>query len=88
MYRLPEHYQLAPLELAATQLPATQGRAPAAVDVGKLQMVESVLEHILQERGLRLRPEQRGQVVAFLYDYIARGGSCETMAQALDALVA
>ncbi|KJV26889.1 hypothetical protein VI06_16085 [Aquitalea magnusonii] len=77
-----------PLVAAARQLSATQGAAPAAVDVAMLQMVESVLESILQERGLKLRPDQRGQVVAFLYDYIARGGSRETMTQALDALVA
>ncbi|WP_199052914.1 hypothetical protein [Aquitalea sp. ASV15] len=88
VYRLPEQYQVEPLVAAARQLSATQGAAPAVVDVAKLQMVESVLEHILQVRGLKLRPDQRGQVVAFLYDYIARGGSRETMTQALDALVA
>ena len=88
VYRLPEQYQVEPLVAVARQLSATQGAVPAAVDVAKLQMVEAVLESILQERGLKLRPDRRGQVVAFLYDYIARGGSRETMSQALDALVA
>ena len=85
VYRLPEQYLAEP---AACRVPAAAEGIPTTLDLGKLQLVESVLDRMLQERGLVLHSDRRGMVVAFLYDYVARGGSYDTMTQALDALVA
>ena len=58
------------------------------VDLEMLQMVETVLDEVLEARGLRIKSERRGAVVAFLYDYAVKGGTKEGMLKALQALVA
>lgn len=58
------------------------------VDLDTLQLVETVLDEVLQARGLRIKSERRGAVVAFLYDYAVKGGTKEGMLKALQALVA
>ncbi|MCW3478808.1 DNA-binding protein [Neisseriaceae bacterium JH1-16] len=40
------------------------------VNLEMLQLVETTLEEWLQEKGLRLKPERRGAVLAVLYDYV------------------
>lgn len=91
-------------EIPARYLPQTEGEEVASgtvdkvigtivagtsqVDLDTLQLVETVLDEVLQARGLRIKPERRGAVVAFLYDYAVKGGTKEGMLKALQALVA
>ncbi|MCW3479703.1 hypothetical protein OL229_09030 [Neisseriaceae bacterium JH1-16] len=60
----------------------------AQIDLEMLQLVEATLEEWLQSRGLRLKPDRRGAIVAVLYDYLAKGASQEDMVRMLKAMAA
>jgi len=89
VYQLPEKY----LNNAALTIPSTgEARsaqpAPAMLDIEKLQMVETVLDRVLRQKGLALQSDKRGSVVACMYDYAVRGGEVEAIETLLTALVA
>jgi hypothetical protein len=93
VYRLPARYQDGqPPEPSgedkrqAPHAAVADGRPRIELDL--LQMVETVLDEVLQQHDLKLKPERRGAVVAFLYDYASRGGGKDGMRMALQALVA
>lgn len=57
----------------------------AGVDLETLQMVDAILEETLQKRGLRLKPERRAAVLAFLYDFIVnKNGSKDEIQKLFD----
>ncbi|KUM02919.1 hypothetical protein Cv017_22630 [Chromobacterium subtsugae] len=101
MYRLPEHYlvkadagttraddQTSSYSVGGAPAKRSVAISPPQIDLETLQMVETVLDQVLQERNLRLKSEKRGAVVAFLYDYASKGGGRDGMLMALQALVA
>lgn len=98
MYEIPVHYlggtedkaAEQPLNRQETTKPVVTGAIAGGqqVDLAILQQVEAVLEEVLQAKGVRLLPERRGAVVAFLYDYATKGAGVERLKAALQALVA
>lgn len=95
VYEIPAHYldgteAEQPRRPQATAKPAVAGAIAGGqqVDLATLQQVEAVLEEVLQAKGVRLLPERRGAVVAFLYDYATKGAGVERLKAALQALVA
>jgi len=51
-------------------------------------MVDAILEETLQKRGLRLKPERRAAVLAFLYDFIVnKNGSKDEIQKLFDIKV-
>ncbi|MGC0151225.1 DNA-binding protein [Chromobacterium vaccinii] len=92
VYEIPSRYigNAAPLERPPEEssIAGTIVAGSSAIDLQKLQMVETVLEEALRARGLVIDPERRGAVVAFLYDYAMKGGNQEGILMAIKALVA
>ena len=99
VYEVPAHYlggteekeaEQQPIRPQETAKPAVAGAIAGGqqVDLATLQQVEAVLEEVLQAKGVRLLPDRRGAVVAFLYDYASKGAGVERLKAALQALVA
>lgn len=98
MYEIPVHYlggtedkaAEQPLNRQATAKPAVAGAVSGGqqVDLAMLQQVDTILEEVLQAKGVKLLPERRGSVLAFLYDCAAKGAGVERLKAALQALVA
>ncbi|AXE33089.1 hypothetical protein [Chromobacterium phragmitis] len=92
VYEIPPRYiaegsRSEPLE-TESNVAGTIVAGSSAIDLQKLQMVETVLEEALRARGLEIDPARRGAVVAFLYDYVMKGGNQEGILMAIKALVA
>ena len=98
VYEVPAHYLGGTEEKEAEQLIRPQETAKPAVagavaggqqvDLVTLQKVETLLEEVLQAKEVRLLPDRRGALVAFLYDYASKGAGVERLKAALQALVA
>ncbi|WP_215782050.1 hypothetical protein [Paludibacterium sp. B53371] len=97
VYAVPERYlpvqescndQADHLQQAIASISQAKPTGPTQIDLETLRMVETLLDQTLQAKGLSLKPEKRGAVVAFLYDYAVRGGGKEGIEMAVAALVA
>lgn len=95
VYEVPAHYlggteAEQPIRPQETAKPAVAGAVAGGqqVDLATLQQVEAVLEEVLQEKEVKLLPQRRGTVLAFLYDYASRGACVERLRAALQALIA
>ncbi|VVE15316.1 hypothetical protein PAN31117_03051 [Pandoraea anapnoica] len=66
-----------------------QGRTePARVDLDALRIATTALEQWLADRGQTLAPGKKAEIIAVLYDYVARGAEQGDMSRMLKALAA
>ncbi len=95
VYEIPAHYldgteAEQPRRPQATAKPAV-ARAVAGgqqANLALLQQVDTILEEVLQEKEVKLLPQRRGTVLAFLYDCVTKGVDLERLKAALQVLVA
>lgn len=79
-----------PINRQETAKPAV-ARAVAGgqqANLALLQQVDTILEEVLQEKEVKLLPQRRGTVLAFLYDCVTKGVDLERLKAALQVLVA
>ncbi|MEN2427224.1 hypothetical protein AA0N74_14330 [Chromobacterium vaccinii] len=88
VYEIPPRYIAEGSPSEESNVAGTIVAGSSAIDLQKLQMVETVLEEALRARGLEIDPARRGAVVAFLYDYAMKGGNQDGILMAIKALVA
>lgn len=88
VYEIPPRYIAEGAPSEESNVAGTIVAGSSAIDLQKLQMVETVLEEALRARGLEIDPARRGAVVAFLYDYAMKGGNQDGILMAIKALVA
>ncbi|VVE59876.1 hypothetical protein PCA31118_00045 [Pandoraea captiosa] len=88
MYRIPETYWNPDGVAKGAKLGEVKRPGPAAVDVDLLRVASAALEEWLQQKAIDLPPARKADIVAVLYDYLAKGANPDEMARMLRALAA